>query len=254
MQSYSGNHNGVRITSSILERYGGSGRVNYFFWIPVVLVNYSSSVVPIILSVWIMSYVERFAEKYSPSVIKFFLKPLLIMFIAIPIALLGVGPFGNLLNDIVQTGATVLNEKVSWLIPMLMGAFQPFLTLTGTAWAMTPIATGQISSLGYEVVNGPGMLASNIAQGGATLAVAFKTKNKELKQMAASSGFTAVMGITEPCLYGVLLKLKRPLIASMIGGAAGGIYAGISGLVRYAFCIAGDLLLFQLLLERIRGM
>ena len=61
---------------------------------------------------------------------------------------------------------------------MLMGAFQPFLTLTGTAWAMTPIATGQISSLGYEVVNGPGMLASNIAQGGATLAVAFKTKNK----------------------------------------------------------------------------
>ena len=100
-----------------------------FFGIPVVLVNYSSSVVPIILSVWIMSYVERFAEKYSPSVIKFFLKPLLIMFIAIPIALLGVGPFGNLLNDIVQTGATVLNEKVSWLIPMLMGAFQPFLTL-----------------------------------------------------------------------------------------------------------------------------
>lgn len=210
-----------------------------FFGIPVVLVNYSSSVVPIILSVWIMSYVERFAEKYSPSVIKFFLKPLLIMFIAIPIALLGVGPFGNLLNDIVQTGATVLNEKVSWLIPMLMGAFQPFLTLTGTAWAMTPIATGQISSLGYEVVNGPGMLASNIAQGGATLAVAFKTKNKELKQMAASSGFTAVMGITEPCLYGVLLKLKRPLIASMIGGAAGGIYAGISGLVRYAFVSPG---------------
>lgn len=203
------------------------------------MVNYSSSVVPIILSVWIMSYVERFAEKYSPSVIKFFLKPLLIMFIAIPIALLGVGPFGNLLNDIVQTGATVLNEKVSWLIPMLMGAFQPFLTLTGTAWAMTPIATGQISSLGYEVVNGPGMLASNIAQGGATLAVAFKTKNKELKQMAASSGFTAVMGITEPCLYGVLLKLKRPLIASMIGGAAGGIYAGISGLVRYAFVSPG---------------
>ena len=210
-----------------------------FFGIPVVLVNYSSSVVPIILSVWIMSYVERFAEKYSPSVIKFFLKPLLIMFIAIPIALLGVGPFGNLLNDIVQTVATVLNEKVSWLIPMLMGAFQPFLTLTGTAWAMTPIATGQISSLGYEVVNGPGMLASNIAQGGATLAVAFKTKNKELKQMAASSGFTAVMGITEPCLYGVLLKLKRPLIASMIGGAAGGIYAGISGLVRYAFVSPG---------------
>ena len=210
-----------------------------FFGIPVVLVSYSSSVIPIILSVWILSYVEKFAEKYSPSVIKFFLKPLITMFISIPIALLVVGPLGNLLNDLVQAGADFLNARVSWLIPMLMGAFQPFLTLTGTAWAMTPIATSQISALGYEVVNGPGMLASNIAQGGATLAVAVKAKNKDLKQLASSSGFTAVMGITEPCLYGVLLKLKRPFVASMIGGAVGGIYAGISGLVRYSFVSPG---------------
>lgn len=216
-----------------------TGEAISFFGIPVVLVSYSSSVIPIILSVWILSYVEKFAEKYSPSVIKFFLKPLITMFISIPIALLIVGPLGNLLNDLVQAGADFLNTRVSWLIPMLMGAFQPFLTLTGTAWAMTPIATSQISALGYEVVNGPGMLASNIAQGGATLAVAVKAKNKNLKQLASSSGFTAVMGITEPCLYGVLLKLKRPFVASMIGGAVGGIYAGISGLVRYSFVSPG---------------
>ena len=216
-----------------------AGEAVTFFGIPVILVDYASSVVPVILSVWILSYVEKLAEKYSPSVIKFFLKPLLTMFISIPIALLIVGPLGNLLNDIVQAGADFLNARVSWLIPMLMGAFQPFLTLTGTAWAMTPIATSQISALGYEVVNGPGMLASNIAQGGATLAVAVKAKNKDLKQLASSSGFTAVMGITEPCLYGVLLKLKRPFVASMIGGAVGGIYAGISGLVRYSFVSPG---------------
>ena len=210
-----------------------------FFGAPVVLVDYASSVIPIILSVWIMSYVEKFAEKYSPSIIKFFLKPLLVMFISVPIALIIVGPFGNLLNDLVQSGANYLNAHVSWLIPMLMGAFQPFLTLTGTAWAMTPIATSQISTLGYEIVNGPGMLASNIAQGGATLAVALKAKDENLKSLASSSGFTAVMGITEPCLYGVLLKLKRPFVASMIGGAAGGIYAGITGLVRYAFVSPG---------------
>lgn len=210
-----------------------------FFGAPVVLVDYAYSVIPIIFSIWIMSYVEKFAEKYSPSIIKFFLKPLLVMFISIPIALLIVGPFGNLLNTLVQSGANFLNDHVSWLIPMLMGAFQPFLTLTGTAWAMTPIATSQISTLGYEIVNGPGMLASNIAQGGATLAVAVKAKDENLKSLASSSGFTAVMGITEPCLYGVLLKLKRPFIASMIGGAAGGIYAGITGLVRYAFVSPG---------------
>lgn len=210
-----------------------------FFYIPVHLIDYSYSVIPIILSVWLMSYVEKFAEKYTPSIIKFFLKPLIILFISVPIALVIVGPLGSFLNSVIEAGANIINAKASWLLPMLMGALQPFLVLTGTAWAMTPIATVQISSLGYEIVNGPGMLASNIAQGGATLAVALKTKNSQLKQLASSSGFTAVMGITEPCLYGVLLRLKKPLVASMIGGGIGGIYAGISGLVRYAFVSPG---------------
>lgn len=210
-----------------------------FFHIPVRLVDYSYSVIPIILSIWIMSYVEKLAEKYTPSIIKFFLKPLIILFISTPIALLIVGPFGAFLNTVIETAANSINATASWLLPMLMGAFQPFLVLTGTAWAMTPIATVQISSLGYEIVNGPGMLASNIAQGGATLAVACKSKNHQLRQLAFSSGFTAVMGITEPCLYGVILKLKKPLIASMIGGGIGGIYAGLSGLVRYAFVSPG---------------
>ena len=138
-----------------------------FFYIPVHLVDYSYSVIPIILSVWLMSYVEKFAEKYTPSIIKFFLKPLIILFISVPIALVIVGPLGSFLNSVIEAGANIINAKASWLLPMLMGALQPFLVLTGTAWAMTPIATVQISSLGYEIVNGPGMLASNIAQGGA---------------------------------------------------------------------------------------
>lgn len=216
-----------------------AGETMHFFGIPVVMVDYSYSVIPIILGVWILSLVEKIAEKYSPSIVKFFVKPLIIMFVSIPIALLVVGPLGNLLNDLVQAGADFINGKASWLIPMLMGAFQPFLVLTGTAWAMTPIATVQIANAGFETVNGPGMLASNIAQGAAALAVAVKTKNKQLKQLASSSGFTGVMGITEPCLYGVNLKLKRPFIASMIGGGIGGIYAGISGLVRYSFVSPG---------------
>ncbi len=217
----------------------GAGEAVDFFHIPVQLVDYSYSVIPIILSVWIMSHVEKLAEKYTPSVIKFFLKPLIILFVSVPIALIVVGPLGSFLNSVIESGANMINAKAAWLLPMLMGAFQPFMVLTGTAWAMTPIATVQISSLGYEIVNGPGMLASNIAQGGATLAVALKTKNRQLKQLASSSGFTAVMGITEPCLYGVILPLKKPLIASMIGGGIGGIYAGISGLVRYAFVSPG---------------
>ena len=210
-----------------------SGEAISFMGVPVRLTDYAGSVLPI------MSYIERFAEKVSPSIIKFFTKPLLVLLLTAPLALIVIGPFGTYLNDLVAVGAEIINGKASWLIPFLMGALQPFLVVTGTAWAMTPIATMQLSSMGSEMINGPGMLASNIAQGGATLAVAFKTKNKSLKQLAASSGFTAVLGITEPSLYGVTLKLKKPLIAAMIGGGVAGIYAGAVGLVRYAFVSPG---------------
>ncbi len=210
-----------------------------FIGIPVRMADYAGSVLPIIFTVWLMSYIERFAEKISPTMIKFFTKPMIILLVTAPLALVVVGPFGIFLNDLVAAGATIVDGKASWLIPMLMGGLQPFLVITGTAWAMTPIATGQLSKNGFEMINGPGMLASNIAQGAATLCVAFRTKNKNLRQLASSAGFTALLGITEPSLYGVTLKLRRPLIAAMIGGGCAGIYAGLSGLVRYAFVSPG---------------
>jgi beta-glucoside PTS system EIICBA component len=211
----------------------------HFIGVPVRLTDYAGSVLPIIITVWIMSYIERFAERVSPSMIKFFMKPMLILLVTAPLALVVIGPVGTYLNDLVALGAESINTHASWLIPMLMGMLQPFLIITGTAWAMTPIATDQLSRNGEEMINGPGMLASNIAQGAATLAVAAKTKNKQLKQLAGSAGFTALIGITEPSLYGVTLKLKKPLIAAMIGGGCAGIYAGLSGLVRYAFVSPG---------------
>ncbi len=210
-----------------------------FIGIPVRMADYAGSVLPIIFTVWLMSYIERFAEKFSPTMIKFFTKPMIILLVTAPLALVVVGPFGIFLNDLVAAGAAIVDGKASWLIPMLMGGLQPFLVITGTAWAMTPIATGQLSKNGFEMINGPGMLASNIAQGAATLCVAFRTKNKNLRQLASSAGFTALLGITEPSLYGVTLKLRRPLIAAMIGGGCAGIYAGLSGLVRYAFVSPG---------------
>lgn len=216
-----------------------SGQSIHFLGIPVILTSYASSVLPIIITVWVMSYIEQFADRVSPSVIKFFTKPLIVLLITAPLALIVIGPAGTYLNDLVAACAEIINAKASWLIPFLMGAFQPVLVVTGTAWAMTPIATMQLASNGSEMINGPGMLASNIAQGAATIAVALKSKNRNLKQLAASSGTTALIGITEPSLYGVTLKLKKPLIASMIGGGCAGIYAGISGVVRYAFVSPG---------------
>lgn len=216
-----------------------AGKPVDFMGINVLLSDYAGSVLPIILTVWLMSWVERFAEKVSPSIIKFFIKPMLILLITAPLALVVVGPAGILLNDLVATGAATIDRHASWLIPMLMGTLQPFLIFTGTAWAMTPIATGQLSKNGFEMINGPGMLASNVAMGAATLCVAMKTKNSNLRQLASSSGFTALLGITEPALYGVLLKYRRVIVAAMIGGGCAGMYAGLSGLVRYAFVSPG---------------
>lgn len=229
---------GILLHPNISQLFSTGDPVS-FLGIPVLAADYAGSVLPIIFTVWIMSYVEPFADRISPSFIKFFTKPMLVFLIMGPLALVVIGPFGTLLNDLVAMGAEWINGKAAWLIPFLMGGLQPFLVVTGTAWAMTPIATMQLSSTGSEMINGPGMLASNIAQSGATLAVAFKTKNKQLKQLAVSTGITALMGITEPSLYGVTLKLKRPLVASMIGGAIAGLYAGLSGLVRYAFVSPG---------------
>lgn len=229
---------GALLHPNLAQLLASGGPIS-FIGIPVRLADYAGSVLPIILTVWIMSYIEQFAEKISPSMIKFFTKPMIVLLFTAPLALVVIGPFGIFLNDLVASGAAIIDGKASWLIPMLMGGLQPFLVITGTAWAMTPIATSQLTRNGFEMINGPGMLASNIAQGAATLCVAFKTKNKNLKQLASSAGFTALLGITEPSLYGVTLKLKKPLIAAMIGGCCAGIYAGLAGLVRYAFVSPG---------------
>ncbi len=229
---------GALLHPNLAQLLASGGPIS-FIGIPVRLADYAGSVLPIILTVWIMSYIERFAEKISPSMITFFTKPMIVLLFTAPLALVVIGPFGIFLNDLVASGAAIIDGKASWLIPMLMGGLQPFLVITGTAWAMTPIATSQLTRNGFEMINGPGMLASNIAQGAATLCVAFKTKNKNLKQLASSAGFTALLGITEPSLYGVTLKLKKPLIAAMIGGGCAGIYAGLAGLVRYAFVSPG---------------
>lgn len=109
----------------------------------------------------------------------------------------------------------------------------PFLVMTGMHYSLLPAYVNSLSALGYETIIGPGNLPSNIAQGAAALCVAVKTKNKEFKQLSVSSGITALLGVTEPALFGVNLRLKKPLIATTIGGGLGGLYAGITGVRRF---------------------
>ena len=205
----------------------------FFLGLPVKLVNYGSSVIPIILAVWLMVYVERFADKISPKPIKFFMKPTLTILIVAPIVLIVLGPLGSYVGTVIATVTDFLNSRVSWLVPMLMGAFMPLLVLTGMHWSFLPILMTSYSTYGYEAVMGPGSLVSNICQGAAAFCVALKTKDRQFKQQASSAGITALMGITEPAMYGVTIKYRKVLLSVMLGGGAGGFYAGLMGVVRY---------------------
>jgi PTS system beta-glucosides-specific IIC component len=204
-----------------------------FIGVPISLINYGSSVVPIILSVWGMSYVQRFAEKISPKIVKFFTVPLITLLITAPVMLTVIGPLGNFIGVGIASGVQFLNARVGWLTPMIIGALSPLLVMGGMHYALVPIGAMNIASMGFDTLVGPGMLGSNIAQGGAALAVALKTKNASLKQLASSAGVTALCGITEPAMYGVTLRLKRPLYAVLISGGVSSLFAGIFGVRRF---------------------
>lgn len=204
-----------------------------FIGLPVSLASYSSSVIPIILGIWFMSFVEPLAEKVSPKPVRFFTKPLLTLIVTAPVTLIVLGPLGNIIGDGIAAGISFLNKNVSWLVPLIVGTFTPLMVMTGMHYGLIPIGINNIATAGFDTVVGPGMLGSNIAQGGASLAVAVRTKNSEVRQLATSAGITAVCGITEPAMYGVSLRFKRPLIAAMVGGGVAGLFLGITGVGRY---------------------
>lgn len=210
-----------------------AGEAVHFIGIPVKLVSYSSSVIPIILAVWLMSFIEPLADKVSPKPVKFFTKPLLTMTVTGLLTLLVVGPIGMILGDYLAMGISWLDSYASWLVPTVVGIFTPLMVMTGMHYGLIPIGINNIAQFQFDTVVGPGMLASNIASGAASLAVSVKTKDKEFRQLASSAGITGVCGITEPAMYGVHLKTKKSLYGTMIGGGVAGLYLGIMGVGRY---------------------
>ena len=201
--------------------------------LPVKMVTYSSSVIPIFLITLVLPYVERFVNKVVPSVVKFILRPVLTILIMAPISLCVLGPLGSIIGDGLVNVLLAIEKVCPWALPTVIGAFMPFLVMTGMHYSLLPAYVNSLSMLGYETVIGPGNLPSNIAQGAAALCVAIKTKNKNFRQLAVSGGVTALLGVTEPALFGVNVRLRKPLIATTIGGGLGGLYAGLTGVRRF---------------------
>lgn len=212
--------------------------------IPVTLANYGSSVIPALLMVGALYYVDRFLDKIIPALVKFFVKPVLDLVIVGFLTFVILGPLGYIAGAALCNGLNAIDTHVGWLVPTLIGTLSPLMVLTGMHNGLGPFMLQSFADRGYERLAGPGQLPSNVAQGAAALAVALRTKkNKEFKQMSFSAGLTAVLGITEPAMFGVTLKVKKVLTCVMIGGGIGGFYAGITGLKCYSFCAAGLLAL-----------
>ncbi len=216
-----------------------SGDPITFFSIPVTPTTYSYSVIPVILMVWIMSYIVKFVDRITPRIVKLILHPTLVILISAPIAVIAVGPLGGIIGDGLAVAIDFLSTKLGFIIIGILSAAFPFIVMTGMHHALTPIGLNAVATGGDTLIF-VSQVCSNVAQGGASLAVAVRSKDKNMKQLASASGISALMGITEPALYGVTLKLKRPVIAAAIAAGIGGI---VGGLLQVTLYIAQNCLL-----------
>lgn len=224
---------GALVHPSVLGLSAVEGGVD-FFGVPLVLMSYVSSVLPIIIGVWLQGYLERFLMRVLPSAIRNFTVPLLSMLVMVPLILLTVGPVTTVAANGIAGGVDWLFAVAPWAAGAVMGGLWQVFVLFGLHWGLVPIMIQQLSE-GFSILTGP-LLGAVLAQAAATLAVLVRTKHAETKVLAgpsALSGFLA--GITEPAIYGVNLPRKLPFYFGIAGGAIGGVFAGLAGAGTTAF-------------------
>lgn len=214
-----------------------------FFGLPIPMNSYASSVLPIILGVWLLSYVEKYAKRIIPQSLSIIFVPLLALLITAPITLAFIAPAGTIIGVYLERLFTGLFNVAGPLAGALLGGLMPLIVITGMHYAFFPSAFASFERFGYDVMLLPMNLVANLAQAGATLGVAVKTKDTKMKQLAVSSFIPALFGITEPAIYGVTMKLKKPFYSSLIGGAVGGAIYGTFAVKALSFTVPGLLAL-----------
>ena len=224
---------------TLVELMTGKNAVT-LFGIGITKANYVSSVVPIIIAVFVLAYVEKFVKKIMPDVLKIIMVPTLSLLIMVPATLMIFGPIGIYIGNAVNWAYHYIMN----LSPILLGAFVGgiwcVLVIFGAHRAIIPIGINDVAKTGRQnLLAFAG--AANFSQAGAALGVFFKTKNKNLKTVAASATVTALFGITEPAIYGANLRLKKPMVYAVISGALGGALMGWGGSYGNAFANQGVL-------------
>jgi len=208
--------------------------IHLFGLIPITFSNYSSTLIPAILCVYFMSWVEKGLKKIVPSMIDIIVTPLLSLIIASVVGFTILAPLGGFVGNFVANGTMWLYNKLGLLGGAIIAAIYPFILATGMQVAFSPFTVINLSTLGYDYIY-PMTAASNAAMGACALYVYFKAKNKNVKALGLSTGVTGLIGVTEPVLFGLVLKYKKVLWAVMIGGAVGGAIMGLFTVEYYSF-------------------
>lgn len=219
----------VEIAKRITE-----GEVVNFLFFNLSGVTYGSSVLPPLFLVLVLSYLEHFLSKRIPEIMKALLVPFICMIVMVPLTILIIGPLTNGGAEAVAVGFNLLMEKAPLLGGILIGGLWEVFVIFGVHWGITPMVMANFSIYGYDAFQAFQTLAV-IAQIGAAIGCFIKSKNSELKKVALSASVTGIFGITEPTLYGVTLRLKKPFICACVGGAISAAVMIFFNTVYYAY-------------------
>ena len=210
------------------------GSVVSFIGIKLSETVYTSSVLPPLFLVWVLSYVEKFVEKVIPDVVKSLFTPLLCMVIMVPLTILAIGPASDTLATGIANGYNYLVELSPAIAGAIIGGLWQIVVIFGVHWGVTPMVLANFDMYGMDTFQAFQTIAV-VAQTGAVLGVFIKAKNKQTKNIALSAGITGIFGITEPSIYGVNLKFKKPFICGCIAGAIGAIVVSFFNSHYYAY-------------------
>jgi PTS system beta-glucosides-specific IIC component len=231
---------GVIMYPTIIQ-YAASGEVASLslLGLKIPMINYSSTVIPIILGVFLMSCIYKAVDRIVPDFLKVIVTPLVVLFTDAVLVLVVVAPLGSYIGVYVQLFFSSLYKIAGPLAGALLGGIMPLIVITGMHYAFFPSTFLNFNKLGYDTILLPLNLVGNMAQTGAALGVAVKSKDSKMKSLAFSTTVSALFGITEPAIYGVTLKLKKPFYAALAGGAVGGGIYGTFAVKAFSFSVPG---------------
>lgn len=208
--------------------------VEHFLGIPVTFINYSSSVIPIILASWVCCWLERKSNALLPSSMKNFFTPAICLAVVVPLTFLLIGPLATWLSHLLAQGYQIIYAVAPWLAGAAMGALWQVCVIFGLHWGLIPLMINNLTVLGHDSML-PMLLPAVMGQVGAVLGILLKTRDARQKVLAGSAFSAGIFGITEPAIYGLTLPLRRPFIFGCVAGAIGGAIVGFSNAHVYSF-------------------